>query len=303
MKPLRAINNYNYAHLSNRKLFRFARNLFKKNMLFESEEALKCLIHRGYKKTSVRLLQAQCYRRIAFLKQDIDYEDQSKKVYEEILSCSLRKLKRLKIESEYNELINKIKEFNDVEYNALNKARKLHGDSSLMPKSWMIMGNNFNIRKDVDFVIYAYTKALELDPDYMLALFRLGYVYQHNKNDFETAISFYVRLVKLDPAEDKNESAAINAKCILDVCNFLARYFFHKKAYRKVIAVFNRALEIHDAYLPDYSLSCLKDMIYFADRASDKCNLRKTLNLFLSDNYVVSLEELVSSYCTTLMTG
>ena len=160
-----------------------------------------------------------------------------------------------------------------------------------------MLGSNFNIRKNVDFVISAYKNAVDLDPNYMLALFRLGYIYQFNKNDENRALKYYVRLVKLNPEDDLTESETTNARSLLNGCNQLGKIYFRKKEYRKIVAVFNHALKIRDEYLPISTLSSIRDLIYLADISATHINLKNKLNNHIKSNYYLSFSHLLDKYC------
>jgi tetratricopeptide (TPR) repeat protein len=300
MKSLENIDPSQYDRLSNREIFSLSQFLYKKNKLFESVSALKFLIKRGYRNTDVRLQLARCYDRISFLLGDIEYEDLARETYEDILRTPLRRLKRRKILKCYNSLINRIYELHENEYNAFRKALQLKVENIKNPKIWMQLGANFNIRKNVDFVINAYQHALDLDPNYILALFRLGYIYQYNKNEEERALNYYTRLVKLHPEEDCNQSETSNARCILAGCNQLGKIYFEKKEYRKVVAVFNHALQIQDEYLAFSSLSSIRNLIYLADISATHINLRGTLDVYMKSRYYLSLNHLLNKYCTRI---
>lgn len=298
MKSIEQSDQSQFNRLSNREIFRLSQFLYKKNKLFESVNALRFLIKRGYGNTDVRFLLARCYDRISFILDDIEYEDLARETYEGILRTTSRRLKRRKILKSYNRLINRIFELNEKEYNAFRKASQLKAENINNPKIWLQLGANFNIRKDVDFVIHAYQQALDLDADYILALFRLGYIYQCNKHDENMALHYYTRLVKLNPADDNHESETTNARCILDGCNQLGKIYFERKEHRKVVAVFNQALKIQDEYLPISALSSIRYLIYIADISAQHINLRGTLDAHMKSRYYLSLNYLINKYCT-----
>jgi tetratricopeptide (TPR) repeat protein len=298
MKSLEQIDQSLFNRLSNREIFRLSQFLYKRNKLFESVNALRFLITRGYGNTDVRLLLARCYDRISFLLEDIEYEDLARETYEDILRTTLGRFKRRKILKNYNGLINRIFELHEKEYKAFKKASQLKAENIKNPKIWLQLGANFNIRKDVDFVINAYQQALDLDSNYILALFRLGYIYHCNKHDQSRALHYYTRLVKLNPADDYHESETTNARCILDGCNQLGKIYFERKEHRKVVAVFNQALKIQDEYLPISALSSIRYLIYIADISANHINLKNTLDAHMKSRYYLSLNYLINKYCT-----
>ena len=297
MKTIKEIDGLQVDKLSNRRVYKLSRFLYRKNKLHESVNALKYLIRRGYSRPDVMFLLALCYDRISFLLKDIEYEDLAKETYEDLLQTCEKKRKRRNIMKEYNIFINRIYEFNEGEYNAYRKASQLKGDDMKTPKAWLLLGSNFNIRKDVDFVISSFQNAIVLDPNYMLALFRLGYVYQFNKNDENMALQYYVRLVKLNPGDDSNESETTNARCILEGCNQLGKIYFRKREYRKVVAVFNHALNVQNEYLQSSTLSLIRDLIYLADISANHINLKDKLDTHIKRNYYVSFNHLLNKYC------
>ena len=300
MKTINRIDISRHYGLSNKKLFSIAELLYKKNRYHESVNTLKNLISSGYTTPEVKFLLARSYDKLSSHLKDIDYDDLAQKTYEELLQLPLKRRIRSRVQMRYNRFINRISEFNVNDYKAVMKSIELSEDEKKSPKAWFMLGSNFNIRKDVDFVITTYKNALELDPSYMLALFRLGYIYQYNKNDELSALHYYVRLVKIDPDSDCNESETTNARCIMDACNQMSKIYYKRNKYRKIVAVLNRAIAIQNEYLPTSALTLVKNLIYLSDISASHLNLKSRLDSYLKKNYYLSFNYLLNRYCKEL---
>jgi len=303
MEPLNTISSIDvtaYYQQSPRKMFRQARSLFRKNRIHDAIAILKALLKQGHDPVSVQGMIAQCYDRLSFLTRDIECEDLAKLTYEKLLGMDLKRRQKRRIQKEYDRFINRIYELGEPDYKAFMKARQLRNREIKTPKAWMMLGSNFNIRKDVDFVINAYKNALELDPQYILALYKTGYVLQYNKQDADAALPYYVRVIKTDPESDENESLTTNARCILDACNQLGKLYYARGEYRKVVAVFNHALKTQAAYLPQGVLLSIRELIYLADHSSTQLNLKERLDGHLRAHFDLTLTLMVQKYCKNI---
>lgn len=296
MNTFDRINISRYYELSDRQMMKRARKLYKKNKLHEALGLLTALQKKGAASPEVSYLLALNHDRMAFLMNDLEHEETAKQLYEKLLRSRLGFFQKRRVEKAYRRLLNRIQEFTETEYRAVHKASEMKERTVRTPKAWVLLGSNFNIRKDVDFVINAYRSAVEMDPNYILALFRLAYVYQFNKQDEREAMRCYIRLVKLDPAGDSNESETTNARCILEACNHLSLMFYRRSEYRKVVALFNRALEVQNDYLPISSLTLVKDLIYLAGLSAERANLREQMEGHMQERYELSFAQVVTSY-------
>ncbi len=74
-----------------------------------------------------------------------------------------------------------------------------------MAKEWFEKGLKYDIDKDYDKAIEAFTKAIALKSDYAYAYTNRGLVY-HNKGQYDRAIEDYNKAIVLDP----NDAEAYN---------------------------------------------------------------------------------------------
>lgn len=74
-----------------------------------------------------------------------------------------------------------------------------------MAKEWFEKGLKYDIDKDYDKAIEAFSKAIALKPDYAYAYTNRGLAY-HNKGQYDRAIEDYNKAIALDP----NDAEAYN---------------------------------------------------------------------------------------------
>lgn len=291
------IESFEKQEISNKKVYKAAQKYYYRDYLDEAEYLLNTLINSGNAALEVKWLLAKVIDRIALMTDNEEYEDMAIKAYKELLNLNTKKRIHKKIQKEFNTVQERIHKYGEEEYKALEKASRLEKKTKLSPKSWFMLGSNFNIRKDPEFVINAYKNAINMDPKYMPALFRLGYIYQYTKDDDATALFYYIRLVKLNPEDDAYESETTNAKCILDACNNLVKIYYKQKEYKKVLYLLNRALTVQTKYLPPSMLSSVKQLILISREAAIELGNLYKLNIYLTNHYKTTLDELFHTYC------
>lgn len=245
---MNSLNNTNIVVIDHRKLLRRAKTLFRKNRLHESINILIKLKHHGYNNDDVNLLLARAYDRLAYLTSEAEYEDTALEKYEELIRYTGSRRYRKRAIKLRNSFTKRISSLNESEQKACSRAVEMKSHLPKSPKAWFMLGANFPIRKDPMFVINAYKNAVRLDKNYILALFRIGYLYHYYLQDPETSKGFYLRMIKIPPYEDSVEPEAINVKTILEGCNELSDIYLLSGDMKKVISVFDHALNIYKTY-------------------------------------------------------
>lgn len=276
-----------------KKSFKLARKLYKKNRLHESITILKQLKHHGYDLPLTSLTLAMAYDKVAYLSEDKEYEDMALEEYSEIINYSDSKKYRKKAIKLQNSLAKRISILNEIEYKAHEKARELEALSPRSAKSWFMLGANFAVRKDPLFVINSFENAIELKPDYILALYRLGYVYHHNLNDTENALKYYLKVIKIDPFEDTTESESNNVKAIIETCNELSDIYMQKKQLNKVLSVCDYTLKFHQKYSDLYSSEGIKNIMENSYKAARRLQKEDALKKYILNKYKLDFESLL----------
>lgn len=245
---MNSINSKWITVVDHRKLLRRAKFLFRKNRLHEAINILVKLKHHGYDTDKVNLLIARSYDRLAYLTSEVEYEDTTLEKYEELIRYTGSRRYRRRAVKLRNSFSKRISSLNESERNACSRAEEMKSNLPRSPKAWFMLGANFPVRKDPMFVIEAYKNAVRLNENYILAIFRIGYLYHHYIQDLETAREFYLKLIKIPPYEDTVEPEAVNVKTILEGCNELSEIYFQRGDLKKVISVFDHALKLYRTY-------------------------------------------------------
>ncbi len=277
-----------------KKSFKLAKKLYKKNKLHETILILKQLKHHGYDLPLTSLTLAMAYDKVAYLSGDKEYEDMALEEYSEIINYSDSKKYRKKAIKLQNSLAKRISILNENEYKAHEKARELHAVSSRSAKSWFMLGANFAVRKDPLFVINSFENAIKLKPDYILALYRLGYVYHHNLNDTKNALKYYLKVIRIDPFEDKTESESNNVKAIIETCNELSDIYMQKKQLNKVLSVCDYTLKFYQKYSDLCSSEGIKNIMENTYKAARRLQKEDALKKYILDKYKLDFELLLN---------
>ena len=255
---MNSLNSPNIVIIDHRKLLRRAKSLFRKSRLHEAISILMKLKHHGYNNDEVNLLVARSYDKLAYLTSEAEYEDTALEKYEELIRYTGSRRYRKRAIKLRNSFSKRISSLNESEQKACSRAVEMKSSLPKSPKAWFMLGANFPVRKDPMFVINAYKNAVRLNENYILALFRIGYLYQYYLQDNETARSFYLKMIKIPPYEDVVEPEALNVKTILEGCNELSDIYLQKGDMKKVISVYDHALKIYKAYSDISSLHDIK---------------------------------------------
>ncbi len=275
-------------------MFRKAKRLFRKNRLHDAEALLLKLIHHGYTTPAISLLLARVYDRLAFITSEIEFEEKAKDAYREIIQyCNRKKFVR-KANILLEKLVSRIARLDDSEHRAHTKAEEYMKNEPSSPKAWFILGANFSTRKDPGFVINAYMNAVALHENYILALFRIGYIYQYNLRDEESAIRFYMKVLKIPPYEDEMESESVNVRTILEACNELTEIYMNINNGRKIISVFDHAMKLYRAYGDICTPHNIKKTIANTRHSAMEMNSYRALLKHCSDNYQIDFEAMLS---------
>ncbi len=279
------IKNQNKIGLDYKRSMKEAVKHFKKNRLHDSLAVINRLRHHGYDDPELLLLAAQVYDRLTFLTSEAEYEELAIEAFEEIIKYSHKKKyikKALKLQ---NIFMKRISDLDEAELKAHSKAEELTNSRNMSPKAWFMLGANFSVRKDPLFVINAYNKAIELNDKYIAALYRLAYVYQYNLNDTDSALSLYLKLIKIHPYEDNIESESTNVKTILEACGEISMIYFAEEQYKKAISVFDHAFKIFMAYGDICSIINIRKIISNAYAASKELDNVSALKKHVKKNF------------------
>jgi len=264
---------------------RQAKSFYRKNRLHESLLILTRLKHHGYNEPEVILLIAKVYDRLTFLTSEAEYEEMTMETYAEIIKyCGSKRYVKKAVKLQ-NQFVKRISAFNENEYKAQSKAEELKNNKTLSPKAWFMLGANFSVRKDPLFVINAYNNAILLNDKYISALYRLGYIYQYNLNDRISALSYYLKVIKIYPYEDTIESETTNVKTILEACTEISEIYSSDYNFKKVISVFDHAFKIYTAYGDICTIHSIKKIISNAYIASNELNNLSALKNHVKLNF------------------
>jgi len=287
------INNHNKIGLNYKRSFRQAKRFYKKNRLHEALSILTSLKHHGYGEAELLLLTAQVYDRLTFLTSEAEYEEMTMETYNEVIKYSRSKRYIKKAVKLQNLFVKRISTLSENEQKAQTKAEEFKKNRNLSPKAWYMLGANFSVRKDPLFVINAYSNAVKLNDKYIAALYRLGYVHQYNLNDTVSALSYYLKAVKINPYEDDIESETTNIKTILEACTEISGIYTSDENYKKVISVFDHAFKIYTAYGDICTLNSIKKIISNAYTASKNLNNVSALKKHMMTNFGYDLDAIL----------
>lgn len=274
--------------------FRRASRLFRRNRLHEAETIILKLKHHGYNSHELELLLGRVYDKMSFLTSEIEYEVKAEESYNEIIDyCKKKRLvkrsKKLK-----QKMVERISLLDDNEHRAHHKADEFSRNEPRSPKAWFILGANFSAFKDPHFVIRTFEKAVSLHENYIQALFRIGYIYQHNLNDPDTAMKYYLRLIKIPPYEDTIDPESVNVRTILDACNELTEIYADMGKYEKILSVYDHVLKIYRTYTDICTPHNIKKTLAATRAAALKINRYPALLKYSRDNHRIDFEDILS---------
>jgi len=279
------IINQNRIGLDFKRSFRLAKSYYRKNRLHDAIAILLKLKHHGYDDSELMLLIAKVYDRLTFLTSEAEFEEKAMETYDEIIKYSSNKKYIKKAVKLQDLFVKRLYSLNESEYKAHLKAEELKNSRTLSPKAWFMLGANFSVRKDPMFVINAYNNAVQLNGKYISALYRLAYVYQYNLNDRVSALSLYLKVIKILPYEDTIESESTNVKTILEACTEISEIYSSDENHKKVISVFDHAFKIFTAYGDICNIHSLKRIICNAYNASIKLGNFPALKKHVKNNF------------------
>ncbi len=281
--------------IEKQKIIRQFKKFFRKNNLHAAESLLIKLMHHGYSDPDVKFLLARTYDRMAYLTGESEFEDRAMDLYDDLVNYSDNRKYRKKSEKAMNKLARRISKLNDDEKKAKFKAEEYSMRKPSSPKAWFILGANFSVRKDPMFVLNAYNNAIKLAPNYIMALFRAAYIYQHNLKDTDRAVKYYLKLIKTDPLSDNLEPESSNIKTIIEACNELSDIYFTRKEFSKVISIFNHLVSLYKHYSDQINSELLKRSLINTNRASEKLNNYGQLKLHFLNSHNFDIVEFSKS--------
>lgn len=272
---------------------RQAKSFYRKNLLHEALTILKKLKHHGYDEPEILYLTALIYDRLTLLTSEAEYEELLMETCDEIIKYTDNKKYIKKAIRLQNQFVKRISALDENEYKAQIKAVELQKTRAMSPKAWFMLGANFSVRKDPLFVINAYNNAIQLNSKYIAALFRLGYIYQYNLNDKLSALSLYLKAIKILPYEDTIESESTNVKTIIEACTEISEIYLADRNFSKTISVFDHAFKIYTAYMDICDIYSLKRLISNAYTASTELNNFSALKRHVDTNFGYNLDALL----------
>ncbi|HNX24638.1 MAG TPA: hypothetical protein PKG60_11375 [Spirochaetota bacterium] len=291
---MNSIKSYNKIGLNFKRSMRRAKSFYRKNRLHEALSILTRLKHHGYEEPELMFLTAKVYDRLTFLTSEPEYEHMAMETYDEIIKYSSSKRYVKKAVKFQNQFVKRIYAMDENEYKAQTKAEELKNKKTRSPKAWYILGANFSVRKDPLFVINAFNNAIQLNDKYISALYRLGYIYQYNLNDRISALSLYLKVIKIPPYEDTIESETTNIKTILEACTEISEIYSSEEKYEKAISVFDHAFKIYTAYGDICTIQSIKKIINNAYTASKELNNVSALKKHVRVNYGHDLDAILN---------
>jgi tetratricopeptide (TPR) repeat protein len=111
-------------------------------------------------------------------------------------------------------------------------------DDKTKAKLYNILGYLYETDRNLNKAMYAYDRAIELDPTLMKAKTNLGFVYQRQR-DFEAALKLYKKILAENP---KN----------VGIMNQLAFTYELMKKPKPALSTYKRALEIDPSHMDTY---------------------------------------------------
>ena len=291
---MNSIKNFNEIGLDYKQNIKQAKRLFRKNLLHDSLSVLSKLKHHGYNDPELFLFMAKVCEKLTLLTSDVEFENLTQEAYMEIINFSNNKRYIKKADKLHKLFIKKISHTDEDIIKAQSKARELKFSKTNSPKAWFMLGANFSVRQDPQFVITAYKNAVKLNDKYISALYRLGYIYQYNLNDKISALSYYLKAIKILPHEDNVESESTNIKILIEACTEISEIYLSERKYNKVISAFDHAFKLFVSYSDTCTLHSIKKIISNTFIASNKLGNIPALKKHVKINFGYELDELLN---------
>jgi tetratricopeptide (TPR) repeat protein len=291
---MNSIKNFNEIGLDYKQNIKQAKRLYRKNLLHDCLSVISKLKRHGYNDPELLLLMAKVCEKLTLLTSDIEFESMTMEAYTEIINFSNNKRYIKKADKLQKLFIKKISHTDEDVIKAQSKAKELKLSKPKSPKAWFMLGANFSVRQDPQFVITAYSNAVKLHEKYISALYRLGYIHQYNLNDKRSALSYYLKAIKIQPHEDNIESESTNVKIIIEACTEISAIYLSEYKYNKVISAFDHAFKLFVLYSDICALQGIKKIISNTYSASKKLNNIPALKNHIKNNFGYDLDELLS---------
>jgi len=291
---MNSIKNFNEIGLDYKQNIKQAKRLFRKNLLHDSLSIISKLKHHGYNDPELLLFMAKVCEKLTLLTSDIEFESMTVEAYNEIIKYSNSKRYIKKADKLQKLFIKKISPAEEHSNKAQSKAKELKFNETKSPKAWFMLGANFSVRQNPQFVISAYSNAVKLNEKYISALYRIGYVYQYNLNDKISALSYYLKAIKIQPHEDNIETESTNVKVIIEACTETSLIYLSERKYNKVISVFDHAFKLFVLYSEICTLHDIKRIISNTYSASQKLKNIPALRNHLKVNFGYELDALLN---------
>lgn len=261
--------------------FKEAARHFKKGRFYDAETVLRDLHREGYRPFEVQLLLARTCGEIAWIADTPEYENEARMLYDSLHALANKNSHKKKAQRFEDEFHTRISSPGEKEALARKKAEELQERTPSTPKAWFVLASNSDSRKDVLFVLDAYEKAIEMNPRYILAMQRQGYLYEQVCRDIPRAINRYLTLLHLEPDDDPVESQMTNLRAQFESACRLAALYREKGMYRKIFSVLDRARQLSDQY-PVYDAQVyLRRIVLEAREAARQLASEKPLERYL----------------------
>ncbi len=267
-----------------KKLLKYAKKCERQNLNIQAGEIYQKLLRAFPKNNKLKNKLADLYFEIGLKSQDTltrdNYLEEAKVLYENIMP--IRKLFREYQVQKRLEIIHKILyEPGEKEKIAYKKAKELNNTEVKNPKRYFVLATGFDVKKDVEFVVELYEKAIKTDPKFIPAYFHLGYIYQYRIKDFTNAYKYYVKAIKMSPEDNKWDLPKVNAWYIKRCCVELGKIMFRKKEYVKVISLMDKFCKIANGDITK-SYSIMKDLLNIALFSSEQIGALKKYTKYKS---------------------
>jgi len=177
-----------------------------------------------------------------------------------------------------NEISEDANTFNKMGYIFQNRLKEITKALDLYTKAteldpnyiyaWLNLGVTYEVLKNFDKAVMCYEECLKIDPKYALAYNNLGLLYEKLKNDKKTAISYFQKAIEVDPKfviARRNLIRHNSSKKETAVdWNCEGDAYFEMKNYKAALKRFKKATELNP-----------KEYLYWYDVGKSYHRLRK----------------------------
>jgi tetratricopeptide (TPR) repeat protein len=167
---------------------------------------------------------------------NLDVELMFKRVREDLVQATQNK----QVPWEYSSLVG------DFSFNPVTVAQSSQPNSTTA-ETYFKQGEDYRNNNQYDKALAAYTKAIEVNPQYAEAYLRRGNVY-HNLKEYDKAIKDYNKAMA-----DYNKALEIELEDVYASYKNRGNVYYNLKEYDKAMADYNKAIEINPQYADAYN--------------------------------------------------